>query len=159
MKKTSADTIKSYLIANHETIAVAESVTAGQLQFQLSQATGAEECFQGGITTYNIGQKCMHLGVEPIHAKACNCVSEHVATQMALNVCRLFSSDWGIGITGYATPVPESGNELFCYFAIAHRGNIRRSGKLEPIASSPAAVQIEYAEKTMKKLVETLATF
>jgi len=152
MTKRTADKIKEHLVANHETIAVAESVTAGQLQFQLSQAAGAEEFFQGGITTYNIGQKCMHLNVEPIHAKACNCVSERVATEMALNVCSLFRSDWGIGVTGYATPVPESGNKLFCYFAIVHNGKLRHAGKLSPEHSTPANIQRWYAIQVIRLL-------
>ena len=157
MTETTADIIKRHLVSNQETIAVAESVTAGQLQFQLSQATGAEEFFQGGITTYKIGQKCALLHVEPIHAKASNCVSERVAGQMALNVCNIFGSDWGIGITGYATPVPESGNKLYCFFAIAYRGDIKHAGKLTPSKSSPAKVQEMYAEKTLKALAELVA--
>lgn len=156
-KETTADIIKRHLVSNQETIAVAESVTAGQLQFQLSQATGAEEFFQGGITTYNIGQKSALLHVEPIHANECNCVSERVAGQMALNVCTLFGSDWGIGITGYATPVPESGNKLYCFFAIAYRGGIKHAGKLAASKSPPAKVQEMYAEKTLKVLAELLA--
>ncbi|MFT3750464.1 MAG: hypothetical protein QM768_19275 [Agriterribacter sp.] len=31
----------------------------------------------------------------------------------------LFTSNWEIGITGYASPVPESGQALFVYYAIA----------------------------------------
>ena len=157
MTETAADILKRYLVSKEETIAVAESVTAGQLQFQLSQATGAEAFFQGGITTYNIGQKCALLHVEPIHANACNCVSERVAGQMALNVCNLFGSDWGVGITGYATPVPESGNRLYCFFAIAYRGAIKHTGKLDTQKSAAADVQELYAEKTLKALAELMA--
>ena len=51
-----------------ETLAIAESVTAGVLQFALASITDASQFFQGGITAYNLGQKCRHLLVEPIHA-------------------------------------------------------------------------------------------
>ena len=122
--------IRDGLIARQETIAVAESVTSGLLQLALSQAENAAEFYQGGITAYNLGQKSRHLIVEPIHALAFNSVSEKVAQEMALNVCSLFSSDWGMGITGYASPVPESENKLFAWYAIAHQDSIVVSKKI-----------------------------
>ncbi len=60
----------------------------------------------------------------PIHASVCNCVSEKVAHEMALEVCKLFISDWGLAVTGYASKVPESNNELFAYYAIVYAGMI-----------------------------------
>lgn len=50
---------------------------------------------------------------------------------MAMNVCGLFNSDWGIGITGYATAVKESGNKLYCFYAIAFNKTVIREGKIE----------------------------
>ena len=111
--------IKSSLVAKAETIAVAESVTAGLLQFAFSAAENAKDYFQGGITTYNLGQKSRQLHVEPIHAESCDCVSEKVSEQMALHVAARFQSHWGVAITGYASPVPESGGELFAHFSIS----------------------------------------
>lgn len=63
-------TIHNLLYRKQETIAVAESVTSGLLQLTLAQAEKAAEFFQGGICVYNLGQKCRHLAVEPIHAQA-----------------------------------------------------------------------------------------
>ncbi|MFT3751058.1 MAG: CinA family protein [Agriterribacter sp.] len=110
--------IAAMMIKRKETIAVAESVTAGLLQFCLSLVPNASAFFQGGITAFNLGQKTRHLLVEPIQAEKDNCVSEITAVAMALQVCRMFSSQWGIGVTGYASPVPESSNAMFCYYAI-----------------------------------------
>ena len=45
--------IKEWLTAHKQTIAVAESVTAGHLQAALSSAVEASKFFQGGITAYN----------------------------------------------------------------------------------------------------------
>src|SRR5436190_21131457 len=100
------------LLKKKQTVAVAESVTSGLLQFAFSCIPDAASFFQGGITAYNIAQKFKHLQVEPLHALSVNCVSSKVAKEMALHVCQLYSSDWGIGITGYASPVPESGNKV-----------------------------------------------
>ena len=66
--KEFADKAGRLLIKKKNTIAVAESVTAGNLQAVFSLAKDATAFFQGGITAYNIGQKCRHLLVEPTHA-------------------------------------------------------------------------------------------
>ena len=117
--------IKAELIENHQSIAAAESVTAGLIQAALASADDASLFFQGGITAYNVGQKCRHLLVEPLHALECDSVSERVAQDMSIHVGKLFTSDYGIGITGYAAKVPEKNiNELHAYYAISLKGKI-----------------------------------
>lgn len=138
--------IKEQLIRKNQTIAVAESVTAGFLQLALASADEAVRFFQGGITAYNLGQKYKHLGVEPIHAEQTNCVDRRVAAEMARAVTDLFRSDWGIAITGYATPVPESGQQLFAYYAIAFRKEILLEGKLEANEAPAINVQKYYTD-------------
>lgn len=61
-------TISRILTQQQLTLSVAESVTAGYIQFLCSGAPDAASFFQGGITVYNCAQKAMHLGVEPIYA-------------------------------------------------------------------------------------------
>ena len=140
------------LIERQETIAVAESVTSGHLQVALSAADDAIKFYQGGITVYNLGQKSRHLHIEPIHAMTCNCVSEKVAFEMALEICRLFHSDWGLSVTGYASRVPESDNQLFAWYAISHVGKIMQSGKIESSDDEAAKIQAFYAKVLLKKL-------
>src|SRR5688572_31469658 len=96
------ENIKAILVDRELTLSVAESVTSGHLQAALSSAKDATKFFQGGITTYNAGQKCRHLNIEPISALENNCVTEKVACEMAAQVSRLFISDVGISSTGYA---------------------------------------------------------
>jgi len=148
--------IGNTLIERQQSIAVAESVTAGHVQVALAAATDASKFFQGGITAYNLGQKCRHLNVDPISATACNCVAEHVAHEMALGVCRSFISDWGLSITGYASKVPESNNELFAYYAIAYCGVIKQSGKIEPPDGKPAEIQTYYTNELLVELKKVL---
>ncbi|THU32962.1 CinA family protein [Niastella caeni] len=150
-----ADIIQSIgemLINRQQSIAVAESVTSGYMQMALSTAVDAAKFYQGGITAYNLGQKSRHLHIEPIHAMACNCVSEQVAHEMALQVCNLFNSHWGLAITGYASRVPESNNELFAYYAIANAGIIMKSGRIEPPDGESDQVQLYYTKELLKNL-------
>jgi nicotinamide-nucleotide amidase len=145
------------LLKKKQTIAVAESVTAGLIQHAIGSVKDAMQFFQGGITTYNIAQKYRHLGVEPIAAEQCNAVSEAVASQMALGVSHLFGSHWGIGITGYASPVPESGNKLFAYYAIAFDHQILSVKTIRMQQhSSPEDVQLQYTHAVLAELRKLL---
>ena len=144
------------LLKNKQTIAVGESVTSGILQFAFSSIPDASKFYQGGITTYNIGQKYSHLKVEPIHALSVNCVSQKVAIEMAINVSKLFKSDWGIGITGYATPETESNNKVFSFYAIVFNDIIQVKGKIPSSLMAPALLQIKYANTVLGKLEKLL---
>ncbi len=125
------EAIKNFFIVRCETISVAESVTSGLIQTSMSIAQDARKFYQGGISVYNLGQKCRHLSIDPIFAQNCDSVSKRVASDMARNVCKLFTSDWGIGITGYATKTPESDNKLFAYWALSYRGEIIIDRKID----------------------------
>jgi PncC family amidohydrolase len=139
------------------TVAVAESVTSGNLQAIFSLAKNATLFFQGGMTAYNIGQKCRHLMVEPTHAIECNCVSQKVSEQMAAEICHLFTSDYGIGITGYASPVPEKNiQELYAWLSIAKRNEIIGSKKIISPHKKPLDVQLEFTQKAIEYFIEIL---
>jgi len=152
VSKKMLKTIGSALIAKKQTIAVAESVTSGCLQLALSNIPDAADFYQGGLTAYNLQQKYKHLDVEPVHAAVVNSVSQQVANEMALHICKQFGSDWGIGVTGYATPVEESGNRIFAYYAIAYRGKIKLNGSINPRKAKPEQIQFRYADYILKKL-------
>lgn len=146
------DKIGQRLLKKKQTIAVAESVTTGLLQAALASVTDASQFFQGGITAYNLGQKFKHLQIEPIHAASVNCVSPKVAAEMANGICTLYGSDWGVGITGYSSPVPESDQKVFAYYAIVYKGKIKAKGKITPAKDEPMRLQLKYVEVVLRKL-------
>lgn len=149
--ENNANTIRALLKERHETLAVAESVTAGYVQAILSTADEATFFLQGGITAYNLGQKCKHLQVDPIEAMQSNCVSAKVALQMSIGVQRLFMSDYGIAITGYAAPLPEKHIfSLFAYVAVSHRGEVLTIEKITSGKEAAPAVQVDYAEQVLR---------
>lgn len=151
------DHVKDYLLASRQTVAVAESVTSGHLQAALSLAKDASQFFQGGITAYNLGQKCRHLHVEPTHALSCDCVSVTIADRMAIEVTSMFLSDWGIGITGYASPVPgKAEGKLFAYYSIAFRGTRIKSAFIETPEREPLKVQAFFTNEVMRELANVM---
>lgn len=149
--------IKDILVDKEETIAVAESVTAGHLQAAFSAGMEASKYFQGGITAYNIGQKARHLHIDPILGNKVNCVAQRIAHTMAIEVSKMFSSDYGIGITGYASIVPECEKEgLFAYFSLSYKEEIVLSGKITSSVDKPSDVQIDYSKQVIEKFYEYL---
>lgn len=147
------------MIENKQTLAVAESVTAGCLQTAFSLSEGATGYFQGGITAYNLGQKCRHLNIDPIHVLSCNCVSEKASQQMAINVSKSFISDWGIGVTGYAAPMPEKHiKELFVCHAFTYKGDVIKSCIIKTTEQSVEKVQQFYTNWILKDLLKVAQT-
>ena len=147
--------IKDGLRKERHSIAVAESVTAGLLQAALASAKDASLFFQGGITAYNVGQKSRHLLVEPLHALETDSVSKKVSEEMSLQVCALFTSDYGIGITGYAATAPEKNiNDLFAFYAISFRGKVLLSEKIFTGKEEGLPAQLFYVDTVLRKLDE-----
>lgn len=151
------NSIKDILVGNEETIAVAESVTAGHLQAAFSAGIEASKYFQGGITAYNLGQKARHLHIDPILAGKVNCVAAKIANTMAIEVSRMFSSDYGIGITGYASIVPECEEEgLFAFFSVAYKQEVVLTKKITCNEKRPSNVQVDYTNQVINKVYEYL---
>ena len=145
--------IKQAIASQQASIAVAESVTAGQLQGALSLADCASEYFQGGITCYNLGQKTRHLNIEPILAEKSSCIHLKIASDMAIEVSKMFISSYGIGITGYATMVPEIEKEgLYAFVALSFNGEVVLSEKITSSGDDQLAVQVDYTRQVIKLL-------
>lgn len=156
-EKKALDVISKMLVQMGESLAVAESVTAGLIQSRLSLGKDATLYFQGGITAYNLGQKVKHLDIDPILAERTNSVSVSIAREMACNVARLFNSSWGIGITGYAAPVPAlKVTECFAYYSFAYKGQSVFEDRLDTKLKSAAVVQRLFTEKVILSFAQHL---
>ncbi len=150
--------IGSFLRNRGERAAVAESVTAGFLQLAFSQIPNASLVYKGGITAYTLEEKVRLLDVDPVLAKRTDCVSAEIASQMARCVARLFNAEWSIATTGYATPVPESGNKCFVFFSIYHRDKLVIDKRIDTDINAPQVdVQHFYVEKILQEWHACLA--
>jgi len=142
------------------TLAVAESVTCGRLQARIGELSGASRFFLGGITTYTLPEKVRHLGVDRAAARRVDCVSAQVAAEMAAGVCRLFGSEVGAGVTGYAEPLAERGvREPHAWWALA----IRRRGRVRQVAAGriecPGASRLEAQQIIADGVLAELAAY
>ena len=99
-----ANTVVASLQGRGETVAVAESVTAGGLGHALTHAPGASQVFLGGIIAYSNDVKINFLGINPALIEEFSVVSEEVANAMADGAREKFGTTWGIATTGIAGP-------------------------------------------------------
>ncbi len=100
-------TIIDILRQRKETIAVAESVTGGEMAAKISEVPGASDIFLGGVVAYSIASKIRDLDVSAKIIEEFGVYSETVAAEMARGIRSRFDSDWAIGITGVAGPGPD----------------------------------------------------
>jgi len=96
------------LLKTGNTIATAESCTAGLLSSLLTQIPESSRYFILGVTTYSnkTKEKVLRIPASIIHKFGA--VSKEVALLMAENVRKLAKADLGVSITGIAGPTGGS---------------------------------------------------
>jgi nicotinamide-nucleotide amidase len=119
-----AKELLTVLKAQHLTVVVAESCTAGLMGQVLSDVPGAGEHFHGGFVTYTKAHKTRALNVPANLLRDKGAVCVEVALAMAEGALRNSPADLGAAITGVAGPEPdEDGNPVgrVC-IAVARKG-------------------------------------
>jgi nicotinamide-nucleotide amidase len=107
------------------TIAVAESLTGGQLAAAFTAVPGASAVFRGSVTAYATDLKASVLGVDAVLLASSGAVHPEVARQMAQGVRRVCRADVGIATTGVAGPDPQDGRPVgTVYVAVAGDGSV-----------------------------------
>ncbi len=143
------------------TLGVAESLTAGHVAARVASVSGSSGYFLGSVTAYTLELKVRLLGVDRAHATEVNCVSAHVAEEMAQGVCGILGSDVGVATTGYAEPSPGDGVAVpHAWWAVALKqpgGDfLLRHGKVECPGAARTEVQARVADEALGALVAWL---
>lgn len=103
-----------YLLATAEerglTVAVAESLTGGEVCSTLVSVPGASSVLVGGVVAYATRIKEEVLGVSAERLAATGPVDGEVAKQMAVGVAALMGADLGLATTGVAGPDAADGH-------------------------------------------------
>ena len=143
-------------------LAVAESLTSGQVQVRVGAVSGASDYFLGGVTAYTLRQKVEWLGVSEKKAEKCDCVSEDVARQMARGVAKQFGAKIGVATTGYAEANPAAGVTMpHAWWAVSWKRKggkwEDRTGRLEVPGKSRTEVQGLVADTVLRELIAWLS--
>lgn len=107
---SAAQRLHEALLARGETVAAAESLTAGLFCATLAEVPGASATLRGGAVVYATDLKTTLAGVAPELLAAHGPVSEPTAAALAEGVRSRCSATWGVGLTGVAGPDPVDGH-------------------------------------------------
>nr|WP_245664374.1 CinA family protein [Nocardia grenadensis] len=130
-------------------VAVAESLTSGQLAAALGAASNSGEWFRGAVVAYSRGVKHRVLGVPdgPVVCAA-------AARAMAEGVRTLFDATLSVGVTGAGGPDPQDGQEPgSVWFAVAVEGRVTASFRL--FEGEPAEILDQVVDHAVELLLDT----
>ena len=88
-------------------IAVAESLTGGQVCAALVDVPGASAVLRGGIVAYDLDVKSELLGVDSFLVHSQGAVNAEVAVQMAEGALERLGAELAVSTTGVAGPDPD----------------------------------------------------
>ncbi|MCR3718532.1 MULTISPECIES: CinA family protein [Prauserella salsuginis group] len=92
-----------------QTVAAAESLTAGLVCATLAEVPGSSAVLRGGLVVYATELKHELAGVSASLLEAEGAVHPEVAAQLAAGARRRCGADWGLGLTGVAGPAAQDG--------------------------------------------------
>lgn len=105
-----AERVHRALLARGETVAAAESLTAGLFCATVATVPGASATLRGGLVVYATELKTALAGVPADLLAAHGPVSPQTAAALAGGVRARCSATWGVGLTGVAGPDPVDGH-------------------------------------------------
>ncbi len=104
------------LTIRKQSVATAESLTAGLLAATLAGVPGASEVLRGGLVTYTERTKIMLAGVAPQILDEVGPVAAPTARALAVGARQRCEATWGVGLTGVAGPEPHGGHAVGTVF-------------------------------------------
>ncbi|WIM88396.1 CinA family protein [Candidatus Mycobacterium wuenschmannii] len=104
------------LTVRQQSVATAESLTAGLLAATLAGVPGASEVLRGGLVTYTEQTKILLAGVAPQILADVGPVAAPTARALAVGARQRCDATWGVGLTGVAGPEPHGGHDVGTVF-------------------------------------------
>jgi nicotinamide-nucleotide amidase len=143
------------LLAREETVAAAESLTAGLFCATLATVPGASATLRGGVVVYATDLKAVLAGVPADLLAAHGPVSPETAAALAEGVRARCAATWGVGLTGVAGPDPvDAHGPGRVYVGVCGRGHTAVH-RLDLPGDRPA-VRTAAVAAAMERLLSTL---
>jgi nicotinamide-nucleotide amidase len=143
-----------------ETLATAESLTAGLVCAALATVPGASDSLRGGLAAYATDVKSSVLGVDAALIERHGVVSAECAEAMAWRARDLFAADWAVATTGVAGPAMQDGRPVgTVYVAVAgpRDGAVDSAVRGLSLPGDRAAVRQGAVDRALDLLLETVA--
>jgi len=164
-----AERIVKLLSARKETLAAAESCTAGLASDLIARISGASNVFWGSFITYTADAKIRMLGVSEELIAKYGAVSEAVALAMAEGALLKSGASWAFSVTGLAGPSGDgfTGGDSgvipvgTVWIGLARRenensGQLRSEAKMFHFSGSRNEVRAAAAAAALEELLQRL---
>ena len=112
----SAARLVAALVERGQTIATAESLTAGLLAATIASVPGASAVLRGGLIVYATDLKGSLGGVDADTLAADGPVAASTARSLAIGAVTRCTADWGVALTGVAGPDAQDGKPVGTVF-------------------------------------------
>jgi nicotinamide-nucleotide amidase len=146
-----AERIGELLTGDGRSLAVAESLTGGELSARFAATPGSSGWYRGAVVAYASEVKYDVLGVPPGPV-----VSERAAATMVEGVVQLLGAEVGLAVTGVAGPEPQDGREPGTVWFAVHDAEGTHT-RLERFDGSPQDVVDRTTRCAIDWLCERLA--
>jgi PncC family amidohydrolase len=144
------NSIVEVLLARGWKIAVAESLTGGEISARLSSSPGTGDSVLGGVVSYATETKRRLLSVEgPV-------VSAAAARQMASGVRVLMGADIGLSVTGVAGPARQEDQPVGTVF-VGWSTPIGDGCRQLACAGAPEQIRRQTADAALQALLEVVS--
>jgi nicotinamide-nucleotide amidase len=152
---TTAARVHAALLARGETVAAAESLTAGLFCAALASVPGASGTLRGGAVVYATDLKTTLAGVPADLLAGHGPVSEPTAAALAEGIRLRCSATWGVGLTGVAGPGPVDGHPPGRVYLGLSDGLVTVVHELD-LPGDRAAVRSGAVETALRRLLDRL---
>ncbi|QQZ07878.1 competence/damage-inducible protein A [Heyndrickxia vini] len=143
---------------NNQTIACAESLTAGLFQSNMGNFSGVSSILKGGVVCYTNEAKMKLVNVKKETLSHYGAVSKECAAELAENIMSELDSTIGISFTGVAGPDPLEGKPAgTVWIGIAQKNKATKTFLLE-LASSRNSNRIRTMKYGCHYLINELTT-
>lgn len=151
-----AEQVAKKLIANRQTIAVAESSTGGLIAASLLAVPGASAYFLGGAVVYTRDARRVLMDISDAEMKGFRSASEPYAQLLANRMRERFSTDWGLSETGATGPTGNRYGDAAGHSCMAIAGPATTVTTLETGSTERVANMQAFAANALNLLLRNL---
>ena len=139
------------LTVRRQTVATAESLTAGLLAATLAGVPGASVVLRGGLITYTEETKIALAGVARQVLAEVGPVAAPTARSLAVGARERCGATWGVGVTGVAGPEPHGGHPVGTVF-VGLAGPVDTEVMALTLSGSRWDIRLDAARRAISRL-------
>lgn len=152
-----AEQIAAKLIANKQTISVAESSTGGLISASLLAVPGASAYFIGGGVIYTRDARRVLMDIPNDAMRGIRSASEPYAQLLAGQIRERLSTDWGLSETGASGPTGNRYGDAAGHSCMAVAGPQQQVITLETGSNDRQANMQAFARAALELLLKNLS--